>query len=569
MLQPEFSLEKVATSAGDFKMSGTLMMVYGDGTGDFVNWLKQLGVKDDFLREYPIAKLVEWGWLRPQYRIIFPTFYFADGGPDTEELRNELVCHGPAISELWESQWRCEGEEIPMWFIHPFFTPQSRAGKLLTQNSAQTGLPEVPPSFERPCGSVVSPYADYYYSWQAYALIDVIRASDIFRHHILDTPDAQARAKSLVTLIKTTSWNPQTILDSEIGWGGLAEIMTWLAHYAALQEAMKRRELHDGNSPGMLRRGAQALAAHLGVDPLRLENAIKDRLLVLAQNWIWGAPQQNRWISSAYPFLQKEVYGAVHWLCMLTGNTLDHYFGLWRYPYWGQQQWAELLTVIPFEYYGNRDKFLQLVPTYLQPFNVRLSERHRLEGERLAAVVDTVRARNRLFNSFMGAFKKLHHELAHKPERTGGIDFRERQPLDYYLLLAIRAETCFRCELRRIGELDSIPKKDQGMVAYLQKLGTRSGLDDESLTFFSQSVKNSEKLYAEPQRAINQIIELGGSAAPQQLALVQAMVCCYVARNYFAHHDYLDDILLTNRDSGFLLGGILVGVLVLLGMPQE
>lgn len=85
-----------------------------------------------------------------------------------------------------------------------------------------------------------------------------------------------------------------------------------------------------------------------------------------------------------------------------------------------------------------------------------------------------LRARNRHFNSFMGAFRKLHHELTPDPERTGGIDFRERQPLDYYLLLAIRAETCFRDELRRIGELDSIPKKDQGMGAYLRKLGAQA-----------------------------------------------------------------------------------------------
>lgn len=550
-------------------MSRTLMMVYGDGTGDFVTWLKQLGIRDDFLRAYPIAKLVEWGWLRPQYRIIFPTFYFAEGCPDTEALRRESASHDPAISELWESQWRCEGEEEPMWFIHPFFTPQSKAGELLKQNSAQTGLREVPPPFKESSGSAVSPYVDYYYSWQAYALIDVIRASDIFCHYILDTPDAQARAESLVNLTKTISWNPQTILDLEHRWGGLAEPMTWLAHYAALRDAVDWRELRYGNSPGMLRRGAQALAAHLGVDSLRLQNAVKDRLLVLAQTWIWGVQQQNRWVSSAYPFLQKEVYWSVHWLCMLTGNTLDYYFGLWRDTTRQQQSWAELHSVIPFEYYANRDKFLQLAPTYLQPFNDRLPECYRLDGERLAAVVDTVRAHNRHFNSLMGAFRKLHHELTHDPERTGGIDFRERQPLDYYLLLAIRAETCFRYELRRIDELDSIPKKDQGMGAYLRKLGAQAGLDNESLTFFSQSVKNSEKLYVEPQRAIGQIIDLGGSAAPQQLALVQALVCCYVARNYFAHHDYLDDVLLTNRDSGFLLGGILVGVLVLLGMPQK
>lgn len=41
-----------------------------------------------------------------------------------------------------------------------------------------------------------------------------------------------------------------------------------------------------------------------------------------------------------------------------------------------------------------------------------------------------------------------------------------------------------------------------------------------------------------------------------------------LARNYFAHHDYLDSDLLNNADSQFLLGGILVSVLVLLGMQQ-
>ncbi|MDD2919924.1 type IIL restriction-modification enzyme MmeI [Rhodoferax sp.] len=50
--------------------------------------------------------------------------------------------------------------------------------------------------------------------------------------------------------------------------------------------------------------------------------------------------------------------------------------------------------------------------------------------------------------------------------------------------------------------------------------------------------------------------------------VLEAMVCCELARNYFAHHDYLDSELLNNADSQFLLGGILVSVLVLLGMQQ-
>ena len=286
-----------------------------------------------------------------------------------------------------------------------------------------------------------------------YALIDVIRASDIFRHHILDTPDAQARAESLVKLTKTTSWNPQTILDLENRWGGLAEPMTWLAHYAALREAVEWKELRYGDSPGILRRGAQALAEHLGVDPLRLENALKDRLLVLAQTWIWGVQQQNRWVSSAYPFLQKEVYWSVHWLCMLTGNTLDDYLDLWRHAHFGQMHWAQLKSVLPFEYYTDREYFLRQAPYYLKDFNTRLTKKYRIENEHLATVVKGISCKSRHFNSFLSSFRKLHEELGSKPKKPGGIDFRNRSPLDYYLLLAIRAETCFRAELQSCGKL--------------------------------------------------------------------------------------------------------------------
>lgn len=46
--------------------------------------------------------------------------------------------------------------------------------------------------------------------------------------------------------------------------------------------------------------------------------------------------------------------------------------------------------------------------------------------------------------------------------------------------------------------------------------------------------------------------------------LTQAFLCCMLARNYFAHHDYLDQELLRSEKSGFILRGILLTVLMLL-----
>ena len=555
-----------------FKMGCPLMMACGDGRGDFVDWLKKLGLSDSFLRTYPVSKLVEWGWLRPQSRVIFPAPYFPDGSWEAEERWRDAAKQDSTLSELWDSQYFCDGEDDPMWFIHPFFTPPSKAGQLLKLNSAQAGLPAMPAQIELANGVSVSPYADYFFPWQAYALIDVIRASDCYRHFVMDTPDVQERVESLVRLTKTSSWEPHKYLDSQAHWGGHADVMTWLAHYDVLKAAVEQRELRYGHFQGVLQRGAKALAAHLGFDAPRLEGLVKGRLLVLARNWKDALQSRKRWIDDAYPHLQKEVYLAVHWLCMLTGNTLDHYLDLWRYPTLSSERWAQLHAVLPFEYYEIRDKFLQLAPIYLKPFNERLPTRYRQDGESLRATVDGIRVKNRHFNVFMGAFKKLHDELGGDRKITDVVDFRERQPLDYYLLLAIKAEVCMREELRNLGMLgqsNGIPEHKHGLEAYLEALGLRAGLDEQAIAFFHRSVKLCKNLRSEPKDAILRVQSLKMEGQTDQIALIQAMVCCELARNYFAHHDYMDAKLLNDPESQFLMGGILICVLVLLGNLQR
>ncbi len=344
--------------------------------------------------------------------------------------------------------------------------------------------------------------------------------------------------------------------------------MTWLAHYAQLGGAIERHEVHYGPVPGMFRLGAKSLAAHLGFDAQRLEGLIKDRLLVTAQSWMSDVERRNQWISSAYPFLQKEIYLAVEWLCLLTNKTLDYYFHLWRYTRMGHHSWAKLHAVLPFEYYGMRDTFLQFAPFYLKAFNQQLAELYRLNDDGLSEVVDVIRLNSRHFNSFMGAFKKLHDGLQRHCE-ADVIDFRDRRPLDYYLLLAIRAETCLREELQRVGTLDKIKVRDQNLGGYLLEFGSKVGLDKNAIKFLGKGMKNAYvQLRAQPSDVIANVRALQVSDAPAQNALVQAMVCCELARNYFAHHDYLDTELLNNPDSAFLLGGILVCVLVFLGNQQ-
>ena len=336
--------------------------------------------------------------------------------------------------------------------------------------------------------------------------------------------------------------------------------MTWLSHYRAFRDASDDFEFRHGVLPGRSKRGAVALANHLAITPERLEQAIKDQFLVLAQDWKWANERNCRWVGPAWEMLRRDIYFAVEWLCLLTGKTLDDYLDLWQYTHFGQARWATLKSVLPFEYYTDREYFLRQAPHYLSDFNTRLPKHNSLEGERLAAATKRISSRNRHFNSFRSSFRKLHHELSSQPKQTGCIDFRNRSPLDYYLLLAIRAETCFRSELEANGRLG-----DNGSLEfYMRELAKEIGLDGKSPASFESHHKKFTNLRKMPPNFIEDISELRQTDNCSSLPIGQAMLCCLAARNYFAHHDYRDEALLNEKSSGFLLGGVLLGVLTLL-----
>ncbi len=477
------------------------------------------------------------------------------------------------IDQLWTQDWARLDFDQPCWFLHSFFRPETELSEFLKKHSAEAGLPDIPDEFELPNGCKIRPYVDYFYPWQALALVDVVCAADIFETIILNSPDVEARvanATRTAALMATLPSKPVSWLDTEVRWGGLSSLMTWLAHYQAMKEHSNSRTsgvLQEENTD-VLRDRARKLAEHLNVDPVKMEALVKSHLLTTAQWWSWGSKRHKRLRESVFPHLQHQVYLAVEWLCLLTENTLDHYFDLWRYQDRQTQQWAELRAVLPFEYFSAREKFLELTPYYLKDFNARLEPKFQLEGAALLARVDLIRTRNRHFNRLTMAFKNLHDEMAGNLNDRALIDFRERDPLAHYLLVAICAEKCFREELTRIDKLKDIkPEKEQGMFKYLLMLVKSSGFSHQATIAGLNEGKNKKisQLHDTPENVISQIRALSYGEAGNELPLAQAMICCEVARNYFAHHDYLDDKLLEDADSRFLLGGILMAVLTLLG----
>ncbi len=543
---------------------GPLLVAQQGQDGDFPRWLHDLGLAD-FLRRYPLRQLVEWGWLVPQHRIIFPDQFLSSwhnfpnlGGGSAPEFRS--------YSLLWDSTWGIDRGDEPLWFLHPFFNPSDDAGQILFEEGTASLRNPPPPDITHPNGRKVAPYADYFYHWQGYALVDVVRFADCIEP-LLVTPEIERRAAGMVHLAEfAKQHDPRDVLTIERRWGGLAKPMTWLSHYRTFREALWWYEhQHDGDR-SLRRAGAKQLGAYLGISTESLSVAIKDRFLVLAQDWL-GANDRSRgiWTLRAWPYLQQDIAAAVDWLCHLTGKTFDDFLEEWRYrDYFGHRDWAELHSVLPYEFFSDRLHFLRDAPEYLKSYNAILPESKRLDGERLGKLVDRLRSTNYPFNSFLGAFRQLHEELGYRLEQKGHLDFRELRPLDYYSLLAIRAEGSLRYALDKEGLLEQLEAQNHTLREYLSRLALKRGIAQRTVDYFRAKDREYTNLRRTPQDPIGAIMSLAPSLGPRDAFLARAFLCCSLARNYFAHHHYLDAELLRSEKSAFLLSGILVTVLSLL-----
>lgn len=529
--------------------------------GSFAGWLKDLGL-EQFAKTYGLRNIVEWGWLVPQSRVLFPHQFFHEwlNFPNLGQgTRPELE----TVSLLWDSTWLVDDTESPDWFLHPFFHVGDKAGAIL-QSGADIRQVNIPPSFRHARGFEITPYADYFYPWQGYALVDVIRHADCITP-IINTPDVIAKTERLVEIARRVSTDASAeVLQRESQWGGLAKLMTWLAHYKSFRDALYSLELRNPGDYSVRKLGAIALASHFGITAEALHEGIESRLLVLASNWKWASDTGCKWTVIPYELLRGDILVAVEWLCYLTGKRREHYLKEWQHTDRGIERWAELAAVLPFESFINRNRFLELMPHYLMQANAALNGPDRLEGVRLQNIVDALRENNYPFSSFIGAFRDMHDELSYHQKPNKELDFRELRPLDGYLVLAIRAEAVFRYALEVSGDLQNIPSAKHGLEAYIEYLASKRGLSAPAIQMFTNSVRLTRLRNANGANPVTPLQQLQTNLGTAEDYLVKSFLCGVLARNYFAHHYFFDRDLWRSPDSGFLISGLLTTVIWLL-----
>lgn len=552
--------------------SPTLLSADSKGSGSFVHWLESLGL-EDFLRDYPLPKLIEWGWVVPQYRVVFPKEVFLC----LLMSPYEDVQISPELSDyatLWEYSWKVDSDEKKSWFLDGAFREHEPLGALMAQFRCRDGVLALPEAIDTPTAGLMRPYVDFFYRWQGYALVDLIRASACFKS-IFSTPDVVERAKNLFEIAehhhRTVSDWPKGILSHPNRWGGREKLVTALDHFRSFRQAFDAA--HESDSDDYLRlyrQGARELAEHFGFTETSLAAEVKDRLLTLASDWMSAnrrSDDRARWTQKAWPNLRGEVQLSIIWLLAVGTKSFMDYVDEWQRPFMGNLGWAPLDEALPYEFLAHQKRFTELAPHYLKPFNAALGKRRQLSEERIAKQCRSLQRSNSAFAGFASSFFSLHEELSYRSFDEVGIDFRALRPLDHYAMVAIRAESCLREELRRLGLLDAMPPQKQTLSFYIEAVAKHICVSSKVVgTFMSRrDLSDLKEDRADP---IGRIERIETALGESDRMLVQAFLCCTLARNYFAHHDFLDHELLRSAKSEFLMRGIVLTVLTLL-VPHE
>ena len=129
---------------------------------------------------------------------------------------------------------------------------------------------------------------------------------------ILNTPDIEED----IAHISNCKIKPSDVLNQPHRWGGFAKPMTWISHYRALRDALSDKEVdknvkHCVNKVQRNWHGIWKLMLKI------LEKAIKEEFLQrLAGSWLKTNYDCEEWTLQAWPYLQKDIFFAMDWLCI-------------------------------------------------------------------------------------------------------------------------------------------------------------------------------------------------------------------------------------------------------------
>ncbi|MBL8801854.1 MAG: hypothetical protein JNN27_07660 [Planctomycetes bacterium] len=537
----------------------------------FVAHLESLGIK--LPSTLPLEEIVGRGWIRPRYRIPIPSeallawINFPVNPREGADRCPEEHSWGLGVWGAATSLWPDRDRPVEKLWQHWLDDPDNDLGQVARANAIDPSVASAtPPVLRHPRHQKdVRPWVDFFADWQVYHLAELLeraRFTAFIGTGHGDHCAAQCR------------WHAdhfeQSALDLNRWWEERSSVHGWISSYRTiLANCMDRESFrHDA------RLGARAWAQQHGLDAEKIRLGLRDTLLTLWSRWHDRPPLGS---SRLLLRLQEDIQFATEMLEDLTDKPVDPFDEFWFSNDRERRQWAQLIDALPYEEWVARRDFPCRTAHYQKEFPETL--RHG-KGQ-LALLLAQHWPSCAPLRRFCLAWMRLHGELSGRHrDLPAAATIKTNERIEQFNLIALHTERVLRFvdDHMHTGRSKQPRSNDVVVAAILRSVAVVAPSAVVSEQWVKDEVRERTALHAVPPASdaicTPSSVGTGDSNADSVIA---AHLNALIARNYAAHHDYLDDALIyPNRDgtkphAGALLlsSCLLVVIAALLSLPPD
>jgi hypothetical protein len=510
------------------------------GPSSFGRLLVRLGIA---LPE-PLHQLVTLGWIRPRLRVILPAEFFTSWTNFPLYNREGAIPAGLEWAELliFSETIPCRKNQplSERWYEHYLDQHDDPEVQAIWANAIPEDSLQEPPPEVAVGPFLIKPTYNLYAYWQAYELIDVLPATELFQP-IRNTPEAGDNLRDALTRLDSyQTYSTSRIAEAQHRWRQLADVFEWLSRYRTLcgfwlfHERLAHRATWQA--------GSQSLAQQLELTPDRLRTDIRDHLLVLWKNWASRPDIPD----GARGLLRQDIHRAFEFLGIVSGAPVDFTDPFWDPPDRQPRAWAVPDDVLPFELTKARQLFPLTAPTFLEPLNAVLPAEQRFTRDRLTALLNCWWVASRSLRRFLVHVHRL-HQTGSTTTDDNPVTFEASTPVDQLILVTGSTERLLlERYLQRKGGQVTAPGFRELLLDTMDTITTNLSIPsirDELMPLLKETGLYDLTLTIRNPFAKAKNLPSGTLRAE----LTAAAFNFATMRNYGAHHDVLDDELISQN----------------------
>lgn len=513
--------------------------------------LKRHGI--ELPAQLSLRTMADRGWVLPRLRVILPREAFDSwtNYPTISPIEADTCSaeHEWALNLYIEAMSGGFPNRSSAWWRTEFDAEDRAMTQAAMAHMCDPNDPLfLPPPFRHAqSNQEIRPWLDYFAYWQAFQVADYLHGMQ-YRRFITD-PLPVDQARYLASCSEVVEATHRRLSEQ---WQTRARAFDWISR---MRTVLGATVLSPKNDDEVLS-GLQDVVRTCGVTTDQMQEDVQEVLLRM-----WSDAQQKRREGRPMPealvhLLRQEIEYALHFIEQVSNKRVDFLDPFWNTRGRGGMS-APLIDALPREEELARREFPCHAEPYISKFLTQVPELSGLNREGISQLVEPYWQRSREFRRFALALHRLHEQLNGERLNAEEKVIRNAERIEQFVLFTMHAEKVLSAILRerrphqRAPEVRGLAKESMNFVLSKWTLGGH----------VSRAAQYSIKNMLQERAQLHDLTERGslplvepsnvntGDVAANHL--VAAFSNFVIARNYAAHHDCLDFMLVypINREN--------------------